>query len=197
MVAPPSHARATPAPRAWGRVRHGVFLLALRAFDAWMGANEKKREAVSLLTAMVTSLLTIFAFAGLFLAALKALWTQAYPWVKQLAFIAPDVAFVTGLTASGLLLCCSWKLMIRTLEAEFRWLHPDNQQAWMDAATDSLLLQRIRRFEKPLLTCSPLERCIADGLWQEQRVARAKAGILESRLAPVTGTTEAPKRARL
>ena len=104
MITPSSHARATAAPRAWVRVRHGAFLLALRAFDAWMGANEKKREAVSLLAVMATSLLTIFAFAGLFLAVLKALWTQAYPWVKQLTFIAPDVAFATGLTASGLLL---------------------------------------------------------------------------------------------
>ena len=162
-----------------------------------MGATEKKREAVSILASMGAALLTILAFAWLFIAGLRVFWTAGYPWVKHLPFIATDVAFATVLTASGLLLCLCWKLMIRSMEAGFRWLHPDNHQAWMDSATDSFLLQRIRRFEKPLLTCSPLERRIADCLWQEERVVRAKAALLDAHLLPVPEAEEAPKRARL
>ncbi len=192
-----ARAVATAASRAWSRGRHGVFLTALRSFDAWMGATEKKREAVSILASMGASLLTILAFAWLFIVALRALWTVAYPWVKQLPFIAPDVAFAAVLTASGLLLCLSWKLMLRSMEAGFRWLHPDNHQAWMDSVTDSFLLRRIRRFEKPLLTCSPLERRLAEWLWQEERVVRAKAALLDAHLMPVPDAEEAPKRARL
>lgn len=197
MATPLPRCFVTASSRAWSRVRHGAFLTALRAFDAWMGATEKKREAVSILASMGAALLTILAFAWLFIAVLRALWTGVYPWVKHLPFIATDVAFATVLTASGLLLCLCWKLMIRSMEAGFRWLHPDNHQAWMDSATDSFLLRRIRRFEKPLLTCSPLERRLAEWLWQEERVVRAKAALLDAHLMPVPDAEEAPKRARL